>query len=1079
MRFTQYPQQKIALLRWALVAEVLVCGASSGLAQSNTASSAAPSYQSEAAVVEQLETVYRYNADGTGERNFHFRVKIQNDAGVRQLSVLSFPYASGNESAQIQSLIVHHADGTTVETPTSDAMDMPAPVTQQAPLYSDLKIIQIPVRGLRAGDTLEYRVHSQRKNAESPSQFWGSFSFSKNLVVLAESLTLDVPTGKFEQVWSPKFKPTETEAAGRHVYVWTSSQLKPTSADKKNDDAPQPKADNKPDVAWSTFRSWQEVGEWYRALSTSSAVPTDALRAQADELTREAKSPEEQIQALYSFVSTHIRYVGIDFGVGRYHPHAAAEVLANQYGDCKDKDTLLEALLHAKGFTSAPALIGASLDMVAELPSPAFFNHVITTVTLPSGKLWLDSTPGVAPFQFLLQPLRDKEVLVILANGASDLERTPALPPFPFADRFEATATLKEDGELTGQVNINYRSDNEILVRAIAQNLAPAQWDQGTQYLAASLGFSGKTSNSTFGRADDTSLPMHVSYDYSRKPFGDWDNHRIVPLFPVNSLPAAPDKKPSDDIDLGALRTESVISRIKIPDGFSAELPDAVHAQTPYATFEKTYKFENGELTAERKMVVLQSKVPAPLWEQYKKFSKDISLGEENWIQLTDNSTAGKAALSPSAVDNDPAAAKLISEAAIYEKSRDWDGALKKLDQAKAIQPKQPFLWGSYGYIAMLQNRPGDAKEAYRRELSLYPSEAYIVELFGGYLHRLGEDQDAVKVLSAYLNAGNIDARVSTQLAEIQSRLNVTDAIATLRRASDADPTNHELQSSLGECLLRNHQNAEVAALSKKILADDAEDARGLNGASYLLAEADGDLTIAEQASRKSIQMEEGQTATAGVSEANAQSFQRTASLVAYWDTLGYILMKEKRLDESRDYLEAAWRNRPDSAVGAHYGQLLEALGDSKEALRVYELSRPNPLRAATGFPELQPIGDSIARLEKAGVASTVKSGAERALQDDRTFKIKLKSACALYSSAVYRIQLAAGSTQGVLKVSGKTPSDDFDDSIKKLTLPHLVPAHSSGRILRDAVLSCSTGQTECFFVLMPLGNITAEHPAN
>jgi transglutaminase-like putative cysteine protease len=51
--------------------------------------------------------------------------------------------------------------------------------------------------------------------------------------------------------------------------------------------------------------------------------------------------------------------VGIDFGVGRYQPHAAAEVLANQYGDCKDKDTLLEALLRAKGFTTAPALIGA------------------------------------------------------------------------------------------------------------------------------------------------------------------------------------------------------------------------------------------------------------------------------------------------------------------------------------------------------------------------------------------------------------------------------------------------------------------------------------------------------------------------------------------------------------------------------------------------------------------------------------------------------------------------------------------------------------------------------------------------
>ena len=71
---------------------------------------------------------------------------------------------------------------------------------------------------------------------------------------------------------------------------------------------------------------------------------------------------------------------------GPLQPHAAAEVLANQYGDCKDKDTLLEALLHAKGFTTTPALIGAGIAPVPEVPSPAVFNHVITTVNLAGGR---------------------------------------------------------------------------------------------------------------------------------------------------------------------------------------------------------------------------------------------------------------------------------------------------------------------------------------------------------------------------------------------------------------------------------------------------------------------------------------------------------------------------------------------------------------------------------------------------------------------------------------------------------------------------------------------------------------------
>ena len=48
-----------------------------------------------------------------------------------------------------------------------------------------------------------------------------------------------------------------------------------------------------------------------------------------------------KIRALYSLVATRYRYIGIAFGIGRYQSHSAAEVLEKQYGDCKDKHTLL------------------------------------------------------------------------------------------------------------------------------------------------------------------------------------------------------------------------------------------------------------------------------------------------------------------------------------------------------------------------------------------------------------------------------------------------------------------------------------------------------------------------------------------------------------------------------------------------------------------------------------------------------------------------------------------------------------------------------------------------------------------
>ncbi len=359
----------------ALAALLFLAGQSASAAKPAQGKPAVPSqspYAAEADVVEQSEIGFRYNDDGTGVEEAHLRVKVQNEAGVRAFSVLSATYASRTQSAQVESVTVTHADGTSTVTPATDAMTQPATVTQQAPLYSDLEVLQIPVRGLRPGDLLEYRIKIAQTRAEAPGEFWSGLALPKDSVYLAETVKLDVPANKYVQVWSPGLKPAVAHSGGRIVYRWSSSQLSPTSETGKQA-TPAP-GGSRPDIAWTSFRSWQQVGEWYRGLAAPQSVPNDAIRAQANTITQDAKTPEEQVKAIYAFVSTHIHYIGVDFGIGRFEPHPAAQVLANQYGDCKDKDTLLEALLHAKGFTTAPAIVGVGVDIIPDLPSPGQFN---------------------------------------------------------------------------------------------------------------------------------------------------------------------------------------------------------------------------------------------------------------------------------------------------------------------------------------------------------------------------------------------------------------------------------------------------------------------------------------------------------------------------------------------------------------------------------------------------------------------------------------------------------------------------------------------------------------------------------
>jgi transglutaminase-like putative cysteine protease len=113
------------------------------------------------------------------------------------------------------------------------------------------------------------------------------------------------------------------------------------------------------DVMLTTFRTWEDVGRWYAGLIRDREQPTAEVRTKALDLVRGLTSDSAKVRALYDFVSREFRYVSLSFGIGRYQPHAAAEVLANRYGDCKDKHTLLAALLAAIGIRAHPALISS------------------------------------------------------------------------------------------------------------------------------------------------------------------------------------------------------------------------------------------------------------------------------------------------------------------------------------------------------------------------------------------------------------------------------------------------------------------------------------------------------------------------------------------------------------------------------------------------------------------------------------------------------------------------------------------------------------------------------------------------
>ena len=63
------------------------------------------------------------------------------------------------------------------------------------------------------------------------------------------------------------------------------------------------------------------------------------------------------VAALYGFVVTQTRYVGLEFGIHGFKPYRVDQVLTRRFGDCKDKASLTHALLEAVGLDSRLVLL--------------------------------------------------------------------------------------------------------------------------------------------------------------------------------------------------------------------------------------------------------------------------------------------------------------------------------------------------------------------------------------------------------------------------------------------------------------------------------------------------------------------------------------------------------------------------------------------------------------------------------------------------------------------------------------------------------------------------------------------------
>lgn len=509
--------------------------------------------------------------------------RILTVAGVRQWAEARAEWSPWRQQRPVLRARVITPDGK--EHLLDEATLHDAPVEDAAPdLYSDTRALRAPLPALKPGSVVEMESVVEDTQAFFDAGVVTHFYFASPVPVRKVRLAIDVaPTTQLAlRVQGLPLEPLPQHQTDRKRLSFEGGPYAPVAP--LEPDGPAAQA-FQPHVAFSTGRSWNEVARAYDRI-VEERLDGNALQARARALAKGTKDRRAVAQRLLEEVRESVRYTGLEFGAAAIVPAPPKEVLARQYGDCKEMSTLLVGLLRGAGIPAHVALVRSGREDVPELPGMGFFNHAIVYVP-GSPALWIDPTDPGSEAGMLPPELQGRHALVA-SQETQGLTVIDEAPPSASTALFTRTVELSDEGparvketrELSGSLAVQYRR----MLRAVR----PEDLRRNLEALATSQ-YQGTLEEMKHTSLEEGTGPFRLELDVASARFATtgWRNVRVplrvdsplawLPdslddvreLLPdeLGRKPALPAKRKSDLVLPVAYRAEARY-RIRPPQGF-------------------------------------------------------------------------------------------------------------------------------------------------------------------------------------------------------------------------------------------------------------------------------------------------------------------------------------------------------------------------------------------------------------------------------------------------------------------------------------------------------------------------------
>ena len=1016
----------------------------------------------EAAVIEQWSTRARFENDGTGSIEDLRIIRVQSEAGIELFGQLVFGYSSATEKLKVDYVRVRKPDGQVVETPESSAQDFAPEVLQSVPMYSDYRERHVTVAGLRPGDVLEFKTTKQITTALAPNEFWFEHNFPSHVAATKVSLEIDVPKSRDVKIKSPKHKYSTTENGDRRVYTWVVENIAPDRKDQDDtaDDADTADDDEFPDVQLTTFKDWQSVAYWYARLQGERVVVDDAVKRKAAELTRGAATADEKARRIYDFVARDIRYVSISLGIGRYQPHASTEVLAGSYGDCKDKHTLLSALLRAAGIPSYPVLIGSERKLDEDIPSPAQFDHVITLAQIDKDQVWLDSTAEVAPYGLLLYQLRDKQAVLASEDANGGLRRTPSAVPVKNTLSLTFNGKIAETGALDATIELVATGDSAVPLRMVFRSTSQADWQKLGERLAYIQGYRGKVSDVDVSEIEAPAKPLRVRYKLHEDTFFRVPSTDVAwYVFPPLGIGRLPKKKAGKPLDVGPAMEMHNKAHLEFAGNYSVKIPPEVSIARDYGQYSLSYTLAKNVLDAEQTYILKVNQLPGSRRPDVESLRSVASDYVRESITCDVHPAANAATVAAAAAGGNP---QELRKAALKALSlRDFKNASDLLKKVVDQKPDSEDAWDELGQAYAGLGDHSDAISAYRKQVEVNPFNKRAYNDLGAELRQAGKYEDALSAYGKQLDNVPVDnaARKNHGLVLLALKRN-PEAIADLEKASAGLPDDPEIELALAGLYFGTGQQEKSRALMLSVTGSLAPAAGGDWFSAALRDDIDPEQTASD--ARKIVDGIADEFDSGAYDQAPPEVFSAMYLVALEWARIGWAdCQKGDRLEGIR-FLEAAWNLSQSGTVANRLARVYEKSGDMANARHMLLLA------AAAGGAEAAASRAQLAKTNPARLEADL-AHAQAELVQMRSAKVR--GAAQKSGQAEFILVFdGSGRPQRADFRQGDASLRDAGFSLTDADYPVSFPENSSLKIVRRGQLSCAA--QGCTMEFKPLESV-------